>query len=476
MNRARHVDDSAFRFANRRALLRAGAFGGLGTLLAQLLNSGSAQGEAPSPAGSPKTIRSCILVFFYGGQSHLDTWDMKPDAPAEVRGEFRPIATRVPGLFVSEHLPHCARVADKLTIVRSVQHSMRNHNSAAVEALCGRTPIAGDLELLADTGEAFPCYGAIVSKLADRERGMPIHVALPDVMRNVVVLPGQSSGYLGPAYNAFQVTRDPNNPNFLMDELQLPDGVPLNRLNGRESLLNAIGSADVPSASVLQKAIKSTPPRRGPAASLAGYQHRAFSMLRSEEVRLAFEIDRESTATRERYGRNTLGQSLLLARRLVEAGVRFINVNDKFTNSQTSNWDSHLNNAARLKDDLLPPADLGFSALIEDLDRRGLLDSTLVVALGEFGRTPLINNAGGRDHWPDCFSAVLAGGGLGGGAVYGSSDKLGAHPSTNPVTPGDLAATIFWRFGLDPSLQLHDLLGRPQPLATGQPLAKLFST
>src|SRR5439155_20220551 len=201
---------------------------------------------------------------------------------------------------------------------------------------------------------------------------------------------------------------------------------------------------------------------------LTAQQRRAFDILSSDEVRRAFDLSRESQKSRDRYGRHTLGQSLLLARRLVESGVRFVTVNDKITNGQTANWDSHENNFGRLKDDLLPPSDQAFSALVEDLDARGLLESTLVVALAEFGRTPKINGNRGRDHWPDCFSVVLAGGGVRGGAVYGASDRIGAYPAADPVTPGDLAATLFWRFGLDPKTEIRDLTARPYRLADGR--------
>jgi len=205
------------------------------------------------------------------------------------------------------------------------------------------------------------------------------------------------------------------------------------------------------------------------------YQQKAFALIHSDTVRRAFDLSRESITLRERYGRNTLGQSLLLARRLVEAGVRFVNVNDKVHNGQLANWDSHENNFGRLKNDLLPPADRAFSALIEDLEARGLLATTLVVALAEFGRTPQINRAAGRDHWPDCYSIVLACGGIRGGAVYGASDKIGAFPAADPVTPGDLAATLFRRFGLDPAAEVHDLTGRPYRLAEGEPIRRLFA-
>jgi hypothetical protein len=444
---------------SRRRLLEMGA------VTLPWLNFSRLSAAPPKAAGHTRPaakIKSCIVLFYYGGPSQLDTWDLKPGAPAEIRGEFQPIATRVPGLQICEHLPRCAGIADKLAIVRSVHHTMRNHNSAAVEALCGRTPARGDAELLADDANSFPCYGAALSKLAPGNGELPTHVALPHVMHNVVVLPGQNAGYLGAAYNPFQVTRDPSNPSFCVDELQLPSDVSPARLEARQLLLAGVGERSLAAGRIAE------------IDAMSVYHEKAFALLRSESVRRTFDMNRESPATRDRYGRHKLGQSLLLARRLVEAGVRFINVNDKVSNSQLTNWDSHLDNAKRLKNDLLPPADQSFSALVEDLDARGLLESTLVVALGEFGRSPAINKQGGRDHWPDCFSIVLAGGGVCGGAVYGASDRNGAYPDASPVTPGDLAATMFWRFGLDPAIELHDTLGRPQKLATGQPLAKLF--
>jgi hypothetical protein len=385
---------------------------------------------------------------------------MKPDAPAEVRGEFKSIATKVPGTRVSEHLPRCSQLVDQLAIIRSMHHPMRNHNAAAVEALCGRTPLKGDLELLADDPNSFPCYGAALSHLQRGRQGVPSHVALPHVMANVVTLPGQNAGFLGATHNPFQINRDPNEPGFRVDELELPADIPLSRLENRRSLLplleNQARRAD------------------GVRATMNVHQERAFSLLFSEEVRSAFDLEREHTQLRDRYGRNKLGQSLLLARRLVEAGVRFVNVNDKVTNGQTANWDSHENNFGRLKEDLLPPADQAFSALIEDLESRGLLESTLVVALAEFGRTPRINKNRGRDHWPDCFSVVLGGGGVRGGAVHGASDRIGAYPALDPVTPGDLAATLFWLFGLDPKTEIRDLTARPYRLAEGEPIRQLW--
>jgi hypothetical protein len=445
---------------SRRQLLRAGGLGLLGLNLAGLLRADP--GQPPQPR-SAAPLRACILLFYYGGPSHLDTWDLKPEAPDEVRGEFRPIATSVPGVRIGEHMPCCARVMDKLTVVRSLHHPMRNHNSAAVEALCGRTPLKGDLELLADDPNSFPCYGATLSHLASGRGEVPAHVALPHVMHNVVQLPGQTAGFLGAAASPFQVTHDPSQPDFRVPELSLPADVPLARLEDRRGLL------------ALVNARAAAAERQMARGALPVSQERAFGLLHSEPVRRAFDLGQESAALRERYGRTTLGQSLLLARRLVEAGVRFVNVNDKIHNGQLANWDSHENNFGRLKNDLLPPADRAFAALIEDLEARGLLDSTLVIALAEFGRTPRINKNAGRDHWPDCFSVVLAGGGVRRGTVYGASDKLGAYPAADPVTPGDLAATLFWRFGLDPATEIRDLNGRPYRLAEGERLRRLFA-
>lgn len=450
---------------DRRCLLRIGGLGCLGLKLTGLLQAQERVSNRSVQAAvtvGRRSIESCILIFYYGGPSHLDTWDTKPLAPREIRGEFQPIATRVPGFHVGEHLPRCARITDKLAVIRSLHHPMRNHNSAAVEALCGRTPLRGDLELLNDDPNSVPCYGAALSHLAPSRTAVPTHVALPHVMYNVVTLPGQNAGFLGAAHNPFQVTRDPNHPDFRVDTLEMPADLTLARLDERHTLLGRMETQS-------RRA-----DRRARSGAMSVYQQRAFDLLRSAQVRRAFAIENETATVRERYGRHTLGQSLLLARRLVESGVRFVNVNDKIRNGQLANWDSHENNFGRLKDDLLPPADQAFSALIEDLHTRGLLDTTLVIALAEFGRTPRVNTNAGRDHWPDCFSAVLAGGGVRGGAIHGASDRHGAYPAADPVSPGDLAATLFWRFGLDPTTELRDLTSRPYRLAEGEQIRRLF--
>jgi hypothetical protein len=301
---------------------------------------------------------------------------MKPDAPLEVRGEFKSVSTSVPGLQISEHLPRCAKIMHRAAIIRSGHHTMRNHNAAAVEALCGRTPLRGDLELLAnDPTTDFPCYGSAVSYFSDRASPVPPFVALPHVMYNVVKLPGQTAGFLGPAFEPLQVTKDPNRPEFQVSEITLPSGLTLAELEHRESLLARVNAQ------------MEGPPRSAQQKSMNAFYGRAFDLLRSDAVRRAFDINQETATTRERYGRNIHGQSALLARRLVESGVRFVSVYDKVYNG-LDNWDTHVNNFGRLKDSLLPPCDQASSALAADLESRGLLDSTLDIMLGEDGRTP----------------------------------------------------------------------------------------
>lgn len=426
-----------------------------------LLGSRIAASEPTVPA-TAKPIKACIVLFHYGGPSSHETWDPKPNAPREIRGEFNTIETSVPGLRIGEHLPYSARIMDRAAILPAMHHPMRNHNSAAVEALCGRTPLKGDLELLSnDPTSDFPCYGSALSFLLGKPGPMPVHVALPHVMYNVVMLPGQTPGFLGPAHAPLQVDKDPTSEDFGVRELQLPSDISRGRLAERSSLLHQLQGSLPPAE------------RRGPGLAVEAFYSRAFSLLSSDRVQSAFDLSRESDRTRDRYGRTVLGQSALLARRLVEHGVKFVNVHDKFVNG-LNNWDTHVRNFARLKDELLPPSDQAFAALIEDLEDRGLLDSTLVVWMGEFGRTPKINGDGGRDHWPDCYSIVLAGGGVKGGARHGASDRIGAYPDSGGVSTGDLASTLFWRFGFDPTREIKDPAGRPYRLTEGEPLRSLF--
>jgi Protein of unknown function (DUF1501) len=426
--------------------------------------AGGGPGIAPCRAAEPgrgprpRSIRACILVFHYGGPSQIETFDPKPGAPAEVRGEYQSIDTAVPGTRVSEYLPRMAQLMDKVALIRGVHHPMRNHNSAAAEMLTGRTPVSGDLELLADEARSYPTLGSAVNYGLGARAGVLPYVALPYTMYNVVQLPGQTPGILGGAFDRFQVFGDPNNPGFRVSALDYPVARGAGELSARERLLRSLDGL----------------PAVEPVAKMRTYQERALRLISSEAVRSAFEIAREAPETRDRFGRNLLGQSLLLARRLVEAGVNFVSVFDGQHNGQEANWDSHLKIFPRHRE-LIPPADQALSALIADLELRGLLDSTLVVSMGEFGRTPKINGNAGRDHWPDCQTVALAGGGVRGGALYGASDRIAAYPDRDPVSPADLTATLFWRFGIDPEHEMRDQTNRPFRLSEGRPLETLFA-
>ncbi len=442
---------------DRRRWLKVSGLGWLSAALPVAFDPrrGGANDQPPNAPLSP--IKSCIIIFHYGGFSQFETYDPKPHAPDGIRSEYGTISTAVPGISVGEYLPRVAKLMDRLAIVRSMHHPMRNHNSAAAEALTGRTPLGGDLELLADESRSFPTLGSSVSyALGARAHVLP-YVALPYTIYNVVQLPGQTPGILGGAYDRFQVTGNPNADDFRISALEPPAERKAAEIASREWLLHQLDAL----------------PASGQPSKMGGYQERALALVSSDSVRKSFDMAQEKPAVRERYGRNLLGQSLLLARRLVEAGVNFVTVFDGERNGQDANWDSHEKIFPRHRQ-LIPPADQGFSALLEDLAARGLLASTLVVVMGEFGRTPKINKNAGRDHWPDCYSMLLAGGGVSGGMVHGASDKIGAYPDRDPVSPADLSATILWRFGIDPAREIHDQTNRPIRLSEGQPLWSLF--
>jgi Protein of unknown function (DUF1501) len=415
--------------------------------------------RAQAASKPSRSIRACILVFYYGGPSHIDSFDPKPNAPAEIRGEFKTARTAVPGTVFSEHVPQLAKLAHKIAVVRSVTHTGRLHDSASIHALTGRPLDGPDRELFAPQPQFYPSYGSAVAHFK-RGREIPF-ASLPFTFRNVHPVPCQGAGILGAAYDPLHVVAEANSRTYQIESMAPSKDVDPDRERTRKTLLDTL---DRPAGT----------------SEFRDLYAKAYRLLESEAIRSAADISREPEKIREKYGAasniahaSTLrGQNLLIARRLIEAGVQFVNVYD--FQQQGQNWDSHANNFQQLREHLLPPADRSLAALIEDLDVRGLLDSTLVVAMGEFGRTPKINGTAGRDHWPDCYSILLAGGGVAGGAVYGSSDKIGAYPATDPVTPGDLAATIFDRFGIDPGLEIRDPTGRPHRLATGDPLTKLF--
>jgi len=446
--------------------------GGLSLNLPGLLRAESLAGSSGS-----RQIRSCIFVFYYGGPSHLDTYDLKPQAPSTVRGEFNPVQTTVPGIQISEHLPQMARVMRHCAIVRSMHHNNRLHDSASTEVFTGRPGLQGDREEFAPIPQFFPSHGSVISHLQPSSTAPVTHAALPWLIHNVVTTPCQGGGFLGQQYDPFEINADLPSLRYQVEMLRRLDQLSPSRIQERQDLLSRLD---------LTGAVVANPQ----AIQLNDFSRRAIELLDSVALHNALDISQESPATRERYGmmapaaqpgdgaaagavgRDLRGQNLLLARRLVEAGVPFVNVND--FRQQGQNWDSHADNFGQNRKYLLPQADRALAALIEDLAERGLLESTLVVASGEFGRTPTINASAGRDHWPDCYSVVLAGGGINGGQVFGSSDRIGAYPETDPVTPADLAATIFWRFGIDPATEVRDTTGRPHRIATGEPLRRLF--
>jgi hypothetical protein len=423
--------------------------------------------NAPRPTGG---AGSCILVYLLGGPPHLDMWDLKPAAPAEVRGPFRPIPTAVPGLQVCEHLPRLARLAGRYALVRSVSHNNHNHTPMIYYTLTGREVEQPnqDNDVRPPQRTDFPHLGAVLARFRPAPRGLPGYVAIPELAvrsslegefkRARTPLRGGGAGFLGPLVDPLAVNGDPGTTDAV-PALGLPAEVTAQRLERRAALL-----------SVLE--------RRRP--GLPGTQTQGE--LRTQAVVLtgasggaarAFSLDGEPAPLRERYGRHRFGRALLLARRLAEVGVPMIAVH---FNEMTvcDGWDTHSKNFQALQGELLPMLDQSLSALLKDLEQRGLLGSTVVVVMGEFGRTPKINAQAGRDHWGLCQSVLLAGGGIRGGRVLGSSDRIGAYPASDPVDPVDVHATVHHCMGLDPAQTIHDNLGRPFPISTGRPLTQLL--
>jgi hypothetical protein len=440
---------------SRRDCVKIGAIGLGGLTLPGLLRANALADEAKKVAPHAKSV---IVLFLSGGPSQLDMWDMKPDAPAEIRGTFQPISTNIPGIQVCEHLPRMARLADKYAIVRSVTHAQSAHPAAAYWMMSG-SPIARaapDASFMSRVDR--PHIGSSLAKLLGPVvPSMPPFVMVPEAMApNGPERAGQHAGFLGASFDPYRINSDPNLADFTPGVLVPPVELTSRRLHDRRLLLDQLDGPDNDS-------------------SMDEFQAKAFDLLSSTAAQHAFEIGSEPESTRIRYGRHAFGQSTLLARRMVEAGVRLVHVNwvrhDNGKGGQ--GYDTHGNHLKLAKDDLLPPTDTAFSSLIEDLDQRGILDETLVIMMGEFGRTPRFNDAGGRDHWPHCFSVVMAGGGIKGGQVYGASDRIAAYPALDAVTPEDLIATIYDRLGVDPQTLIHDQQDRPFPLADGRPIAGL---
>jgi hypothetical protein len=447
---------------SRREWLRLGGLGVVGLSLPRLLGAEAAAKTSPS-------VQSCVLFLLHGGPSQLDVWDMKPSAPPEVRGEFKPIATSVPGIQITEHLPRLARLAHHFTIVRSMTHTMLSHNTATYLVTTGQTPLRDLIEFTPSEND-FPHLGAQVA-LKRPGRQVPAAVSLPDpVSDGPYTTPGQNAGFLGATHAPFSIQGDPNDDLFAVDGLTVGPEMRDGSLSGRRALLQKVND---------QLGAWATDHR---VEQLDRYQQRAFGLLTSDATRRAFDLSREPPRLRERYGRHKYGQSLLLARRLVEAGVRLVTVYwGGKVNNPLPHWDTHFNNNRRLKEELLPPFDQCFSAFLEDLEGRGLLGQTLVVCMGEFGRTPRFGqftgngvDQSGRDHWAQCYSLVVAGGPAGGGRVLGRSDRFAAYPADDPYTPQDLTASILHALGIDPHESVRDAFNRLVPLSTGRVRNSLF--
>ncbi len=441
----------------RRSFLQVGYSGLLGLSLSSMLGQRAQANERRTP-------KSVIIVFLTGAASHLDMFDMKPDAVAEIRGEFRPIASRTSGLHVCEHLPRLAARSDKYAVVRTLSHRDNNHLVATHHVLTGHQQPGAFFDKVASRDD-WPSYASTLDHLRPRNDGIPSGVNLPTfLMEGPLTWPGQHAGFLGPRHDPWQITRDPGAADFGMDSLRPAEGIDVSRLNDRRSLLAEVD------AQQRQLAVMAE------ARRLSDQQTLAFSILESGRVARAFQMDQEPAAVRDRYGRHPFGQSLLLARRLVQAGVPVVQANM----GRVQNWDTHGNNFGALKDRLLPPLDQGVSALLDDLDSSGLLDDTLVMMLGEFGRTPRIFATGagaipGRDHWAPCFSGVFAGAGVRGGNVIGRSDRIGAFPATNPYSPDDVGATVYHVLGVNPHVEVRDRQNRPVTLNRGEVMQALWT-
>jgi hypothetical protein len=411
-----------------------------------------------------------MFLYQFGGPSHIDMFDMKPDAPEGIRGPHKPISSNLTGVQVSEHLPRVAKIMDKVTLIRSMTHTMKNHNSAAYYALTGHAPPTDDIRLK-DTLDLYPAYGSVVDRLAPSGGEVPTSIAYPYLIRDGAVTPGQHASFLGKSHDPFLFTQDPNAPDFALPELSLPADMSIGRLEQRRELQKLIDR---------QSRILDT---SAAARGLDDYYGKALAMLNSHRLRDAFNLSAEPEKLRDAYGRHTYGQSLLLARRLVEAGTKFITVyfSDGIGGQSTTSggWDTHGFNNTHMYPIVekyhLPITDQTLPTLLTDLDERGLLDTTLVLWMGEFGRTPKINSQTSRDHWPQCYTVLLAGGGVKRGYVHGASDKHGEYPAKDPVRPDDLAATLFYLLGIDPGTEVRALGNRPVLISEGKPVMDIMA-
>jgi uncharacterized protein (DUF1501 family) len=448
-NRSKRYCDGA----TRRDFVRVGTAATLGMSLTldRLLQC---EARAAEVAGrSADTSKSCIFIFFVGGASSIDMWDMKPGAPSEIRGPFSEIATNVPGTRISEHLPKLAQTMDKLALVRSFTHTNGEHGAADHWMMTGYKPGPGFVSSDNMINNQRPCHGAVVSRQLGPRGAVPPYIAVPSMPKS------GGSAYLGATAAPFLIDADPSAPDFSVRDLQLALNVDAARLDDRRGLIRQLDR--------YQQSVELAANRR--AGAINTYYEKAFGLITNPRAKEAFDITQEDPGVRDTYGRHSLGQSCLMARRLIEAGARFVTV-------EHGNWDTHAQNFISLETNLLPQVDTAITALLNDLDDRGMLDTTLVIPTGEFGRTPTINKDAGRDHWPNAMTVPFAGGGVVGGRVIGASDARAEAPATEPITPEDMAATIYKTLGVDYSEVYNDPLGRPLPiLDSGRPIRELLS-
>ena len=447
---------------SRRQALKVGGAGMLGLNMPGLLEAAE-----KTTVIKPRAKR-VIFLFQWGGPSPIDMFDMKPDAPDDIRSPYRPIQTSLPGLHVCEHLPKMAKLMEKVTLIRSVHHKMKHHNSAGYYALSGHEPPSDD-QRLRDLPELYPAYGSVVDKLAPSRGSIPTFVSYPYTLRDGSITPGQHASFLGKAYDPLFFKEDPNSEQFKLPQLSVPADLDSDRLTRRRDLQKFIDNQS--------RLLDDNEIIRG----FDQYYDKALNMLTSSKVRKAFDLGQESDGVREKYGRTTYGQSVLLARRLAESGVKFTTV--YFSNSiggrtvGSGGWDTHGFDGSRMYKIVdkyhFPVTEQTLPTLLLELEERGLLDETLVVWMGEFGRTPKINKNESRDHWPNCYTVLMAGGGVKGGYIYGTSDRYTMAPDEDPVKPEDLAATIYYLLGISPDTEIHDKDNRPLPIA-GRPILDIM--
>ena len=442
----------------RRDFLHAGALAGFGLGLQEIFGLRALGAEDPS-----KNDTNCIFLFLVGGPSQLDTWDMKPNAPVEIRGPYKPIKTNVPGIEISENFPRMAQHADKYALIRSVYHTAAAVHDTGHQMMQTGRLFTGGIE--------YPHIGCVLSKLKGPNGDVPAHVLAPRPIGNTGgnMPHGQNAGFLGKTFDPFVLNADPSDPNFKVPDMLPPDYLTALRVDRRKNWREMVDHT-------VSKFETSQDARL-----LDSTFHQAYTLMSSKKARDAFDLSKEPESVREKYGLNRFGQSCLLARRLIEAGVRFVTVNMFETVFDEITWDIHgskpFSPISCYRDLVGPMYDMAYSALLSDLQDRRLLDSTLIVSTGEFGRTPKVNPAGGRDHWPQVWTMMMAGGGVKGGQVVGSSDDIGGAPRDTPISPGQIAATVYQALGVPLELELPGAQGRPIPLVERgtEPVHKLFS-